>query len=109
MQMLMRRAPDLRARTRCVTLGILAVCFALAALHATTARGETAAPNEDLTRLSLQDLSNLEVTSVSKAAEGLQRASASIYVITHEAIMRSGATSVMEALRLAPNFAMAAE
>jgi iron complex outermembrane receptor protein len=59
--------------------------------------------NEDLTRLSLQDLANLEVTSVSKAAEGLRRASASIYVITHDEIMRSGATSLMEALRLAPN------
>src|ERR1700691_5182147 len=59
--------------------------------------------NEDLTRLSLQDLANLQVTSVSKAAEGLQRASASIYVITHDDIMRSGATSLMEALRLAPN------
>ena len=59
--------------------------------------------SEDLTRLSLQDLANLEVTSVSKAAERLRRASASIYVITHDAIMRSGATSLMEALRLAPN------
>jgi iron complex outermembrane receptor protein len=59
--------------------------------------------SEDLTRLSLQDLANLEVTSVSKSAEGLRRASASIYVITHDEIMRSGATSLMEALRLAPN------
>jgi iron complex outermembrane receptor protein len=59
--------------------------------------------SEDLTRLSLQDLANLEVTSVSKATEGLRRASASIYVITHDEIMRSGATSLMEALRLAPN------
>jgi iron complex outermembrane receptor protein len=59
--------------------------------------------NEDLTHLSLQDLANLQVTSVSKAAEGLQRASASIYVITHDDILRSGATSLMEALRLAPN------
>jgi iron complex outermembrane receptor protein len=59
--------------------------------------------SEDLTRLSLQDLANLEVTSVSKAAEGLRRASASIYVITHDEIMRSGANSLMEALRLAPN------
>ncbi len=58
---------------------------------------------DELAGLSLQELSNLEVTSVSKAPEGLQRASASIYVITHEEIMRSGATSLMEALRLAPN------
>ncbi len=35
--------------------------------------------------------------------EGLHGASASIYVITHEDILRSGATRLMEALRLAPN------
>jgi iron complex outermembrane recepter protein len=58
---------------------------------------------QDLTRLSLEQLSNVEVTSVSKAPEVLQRAAATIYVITHEQIMRSGATSLMEALRLAPN------
>jgi iron complex outermembrane receptor protein len=57
----------------------------------------------DITALSLQELSNLEVTSVSKAPEALHQASASIYVITHEAILRSGARRLMEALRLAPN------
>jgi iron complex outermembrane receptor protein len=51
----------------------------------------------------LQQLSDLEVTSVSKAPESLHQASASIYVITHEEIMHSGASSLMEALRLAPN------
>jgi iron complex outermembrane receptor protein len=56
-----------------------------------------------LTRLSLADLAKLDVISVSKSAEGLQRAAASIYVITHEDILRSGATSIPEALRLAPN------
>jgi iron complex outermembrane receptor protein len=66
-------------------------------------RSETAPPGNDLSLLSLQELANLEVTSVSKAPEGLQRAPASIYVITHEDIMRSGATTLMESLRLAPN------
>jgi iron complex outermembrane receptor protein len=63
----------------------------------------SAGHEEDLTRLSLQDLANVEVTSVSKAPEELQRAAASIYVITHEQIVRSGATRLMDALRLAPN------
>ncbi len=61
------------------------------------------AQTTDLTQLSLSELANLEVTSVSKSAEPLQRAPAAIYVITHDDIMRSGATSVAEALRLAPN------
>jgi iron complex outermembrane receptor protein len=75
-----------------------------AAFHAGIAWGvDAAGPSVDLTHLSLQELAHLEVTSVSKTSEALQRASASIYVITHEAIVRSGATSLMEALRIAPN------
>src|ERR1700728_2798900 len=64
---------------------------------------EASGPPDDLTRLSLSDLANLDVTSVSKSAEGLQRAAASVFVITHEDILRSGATSIPEVLRLAPN------
>jgi len=62
-----------------------------------------AAGSDDLTRMSLSELANLDVTSVSKASEPVQRAPATIYVITHEDILRSGVTSVPEALRLAPN------
>lgn len=58
---------------------------------------------EDLTQMSLADLSSVEVTSVSKSAEPLSRAPAAIYVITHAEILRSGATTIAEALRLAPN------
>jgi iron complex outermembrane receptor protein len=58
---------------------------------------------ESLADLSLQQLSNLEVTSVSKSPELLRQAPASIYVITHDEIARSGVTSIAEALRLAPN------
>ena len=57
----------------------------------------------ELASLSLQQLANVEVTSVSKTAERLSRAPAAIYVITHDQIVRSGATSLAEALRLAPN------
>ncbi len=53
--------------------------------------------------MSLQQLSGLEVTSVSKASEPLNRAPAAIFVITHEEIVQSGATTIPEALRLAPN------
>jgi iron complex outermembrane recepter protein len=58
---------------------------------------------DDLTRLSLSDLANVEVTSVSKGVQSLQNAPASIYVITHDDIERSSATNVFEVLRLAPN------
>ena len=60
-------------------------------------------PVESIAELSLRELSALEVTSVSKTAELLSAAPAAIYVITHDEIARSGATSIPEALRLAPN------
>lgn len=58
---------------------------------------------DDLTQLSLSDLANVEVTSVSKSAQPLQHAAASVFVISHDEILRSSATNLFEALRLAPN------
>jgi iron complex outermembrane receptor protein len=58
---------------------------------------------EKLKDFSLEDLANLTVTSVSKRGEPLGEAASSIYVITHDDIARSGASSVPEILRLAPN------
>lgn len=62
---------------------------------------------EDLRRLSIEELAQIRVTSVSKTAEPLNRAAAAIYVITAEDIRRSGATSIPEILRLAPNLHVA--
>jgi iron complex outermembrane receptor protein len=84
--------------------GILLFMGVVVGLAASNAHADSPSPpNGDITGLSLQELSDLEVTSVSKAPEALHQASASIFVITHEAIVRSGATNLMEALRLAPN------
>ena len=60
----------------------------------------------DLTRLSLEELSMVEVTSVSRRPEALADAAAAIYVISAEDIRRSGATSLPEVLRLAPNLSV---
>src|SRR5258706_14072387 len=57
----------------------------------------------ELVDLSLEQLANLEVTSVSKKAERLADAAASIFVITAADTRRAGVTSLPEALRLAPN------
>ena len=56
----------------------------------------------DLTELSLEELMDLEVTSVSRKAEKLAEAAAAVAVITREDMRRSGATSLPAALRLAP-------
>jgi iron complex outermembrane receptor protein len=66
--------------------------------------GRTAA---DLANLGLEDLMNIEITSVSKRPERISEAAAAVYVITQEDIRRSGVTSLPEALRLAPNLQVA--
>jgi len=72
------------------------------------AGGALAQPAQrDLADLSLEELVNIRVTSVSGRAERLSDAPASIYVITADDIRRSGATSLPEALRLAPNLQVA--
>lgn len=60
-----------------------------------------------LRNLSLKDLINVEVTSVSKKSEELSTAAAAIHVITQQDIRRSGVTSIPEALRLAPGLNVA--
>ena len=60
-----------------------------------------------LADMSLEQLANLEVTSVSKHREKLSAAPAAVFVITQEDIRRSGVTSIPEALRLAPGLAVA--
>lgn len=84
----------------------------LAAMTAVgTARAEDTGPAdqtvERLQDFSLEDLANLTVTSVSKREEPLSEAPASVFVITADDIRRSGATSLPEALRLAPNLEVA--
>jgi iron complex outermembrane receptor protein len=61
----------------------------------------------DLADLDLEQLTRITVTSVSRRAEQLIQAAASLYVITQDDIRRSGATSIPEALRLAPNLHVA--
>jgi iron complex outermembrane receptor protein len=60
-----------------------------------------------LKELSIEDLMKIEVTSVSKAAEPLSDAAAAVYVITRDDILRSGARSIPDMLRLAPNLQVA--
>ena len=66
-----------------------------------------AASDASLVDLSLEELANLQITSVSRRAQRISDAAASVYVITAEAIRRSGASSLPEALRLAPNLQIA--
>ncbi len=56
----------------------------------------------DLSRMDVEDLMNVEVTSVSKREQKLSRTAAAIFVINREDIRRSGATSIPDLLRMVP-------
>jgi iron complex outermembrane receptor protein len=59
-------------------------------------------PATDLTTISLEDLMNIQVTSVSKKEQKLSQTGAAVYVIGQEDIRRSGATNIPDLLRQAP-------
>ncbi|MCX6950925.1 MAG: TonB-dependent receptor plug domain-containing protein, partial [Verrucomicrobia bacterium] len=60
-----------------------------------------------LKKMSLEQLMDIQVTSVSKRPEKLSQTASAIQVITSDDIRRAGATSLPEALRLATNLEVA--
>lgn len=62
---------------------------------------------EMLGRLSLQELLDVEIVSVSKKAQSLSDAAAAVFVITQEQIRRSGAQSIADLLRSVPGVQVA--
>jgi iron complex outermembrane recepter protein len=59
-------------------------------------------PPRDLAELTPEQLANLEVTTASRKPEKRLRAAAAVHVVTRDDIRRSGVTTLVEALRLAP-------
>jgi iron complex outermembrane receptor protein len=80
------------------------LCVAAACSVFPAAAAERSASLADFT---LEQLGNIEITSVSKHAERISDAPASIYVITNDDIRRAGVRTLPEALRLAPNLQVA--
>jgi len=89
--------------TYCCRNLVLATGAACLALPSIAAAGGQA----DLADLSIEELANIQVMSVSKRPERLQDAPAAVFVITADDIRRSGADTLPEALRLAPNLHVA--
>ena len=87
----------------------LATALGLGAALVPARADELAAPaatrstsDSDLASLSLEDLMNVEVTSVSKHKQKIAEAPAAVTVISQEDIERSGLQSIPELLRLVP-------
>jgi iron complex outermembrane receptor protein len=56
----------------------------------------------DLSRMDVEDLMNVKVTSVSKREQKLSRTPAAVFVVDQDDIRRSGATSIPDVLRMVP-------
>ncbi len=66
-------------------------------------------PPRNLADASLEELMNIQITSVSKKEQKLFATAAAVFVITQEDIRRSGMATVPEVLRLAPGVEVARE
>lgn len=71
------------------------------------ARADDAPASPDLTSIGLEDLLQLDVTSVSRHEEPLFRAASAITVLTADDIARSGATNIPDLLRTVPGMNVA--
>jgi iron complex outermembrane receptor protein len=69
--------------------------------------GSSNSSEQTLNDLSLEQLSNVEVTSVSGSAQPIGEAPAAVYVISSDDMVRAGIRSIPGALRLAPNLQVA--
>jgi iron complex outermembrane receptor protein len=94
------------AQARALLAGV-----ALAAMAPGVAAAQESAPvsaqTDPLGQLSLEELGQVEVTSVSRRAQPVGEAPASVFVITADDLERAGVRSIPAALRLAPNLQVA--
>ena len=86
-------------------LSLQTLAFLLASLLSGAALATPGAP--EYADLSLEQLSDVTVSSVSRRAERLDAVPAAVFVIHADDIRRSGATTLPEALRLAPQLLVA--
>src|SRR6185369_6362535 len=63
-------------------------------------------PTDELTKVGVDELFSIQVTSVGRKAQALSKAPAAVFVLTAEDIRRSGATSIPEVLRWVPGLSV---
>ena len=99
------RAPVGSRRSTTGSLLTLAFAFSAAVLSGQTQ--PILPPSDILKKMSVDELLDIQVTSVSKRPEKLSEAASGIQVISGDDVRRSDATSLPEALRLASNLEVA--
>ncbi len=94
---------DIRGRVKKILI-LAGLCFLVlsATVHAIEDLSQI-----DITELSLEELMDMKITSVSKKPQKMYDAAAAVFVITQDDIRRSGVTSIPDALRLVPGLEVA--
>jgi iron complex outermembrane receptor protein len=99
------RRPSLRAW---LPVRMLHAVFLLPGLLAISAPAATPGLDEAaLAELDIESLLNIKVISAAKKEQTVSESAAAVYVITQDDIRRSGATSIPDALRMAPGLQVA--
>jgi len=93
---------DRSASAKRILVAVFATMFLV-----TSARGDSGQGAPDVTAMSVEDLMNMQVTSVSKRSQKVADAAAAVFVITQEDIKRSGARNIPETLRMVPGIEVA--
>ncbi len=88
-------------------VAFVSTCLILVAAGWCCGAQSTEAAENRYMSMSIEQLMNLKVTSVSKSEKALSDAAAAVFVITQEDIRRSGATCIPEVLRMAPGIQVA--
>jgi iron complex outermembrane receptor protein len=96
-----------RVQGAILTLMVLACLAVESGTAGTIDVAQSPFATNDWSNLTLEQLVNIQVTSVAKKQTDLFKAPAAIYVITAEDIRRSGLTSIPELLRMVPGLDVA--
>ncbi|MCB1984963.1 MAG: TonB-dependent receptor [Burkholderiales bacterium] len=92
----------------CIVIVLTVLGCATSAVYATGISTSVAQNNtKSLMDMSIEELMNIEVTTVTRRAQKLSEVASAVFVITQDDIKRSGVTSIPEALRMAPGVEVA--
>lgn len=86
---------------------MLCMCHTARADELATNEGEDAVDISSLSKMSLEALMDIEITSASRKPQRLADVASAVFVINQEDIRRSGATSIPDLLRMAPGVQVA--
>jgi iron complex outermembrane recepter protein len=88
-------------------LGLLSALATPAPTFSQTPGSSASSSATDLNSMNLEDLMNVQVSTVSKKQQKISQVAAAVFVITQEDIQRSGANNIPDLLRMVPGVQVA--